>query len=424
MNIKQVLSTLDLMPGKEDIAYLKKETEKLTSLLRDALKRDKISAEVFVGGSYTKNTLIKGKSYDIDVFARFDWKYEELSPILEKIVKKVAKKGKFKMDKIHGSRDYFRLWEDKKAIFEIIPVTRIKKPKEARNVTDLSYFHVNYVKRKLKGDIAREVILAKQFCKANDVYGAESYVNGFSGYALECLIIYYKSFEKMLRELGKMKENERLIIDPGKKFKKKSDVLFELNESKLGSPIILIDPTWKERNALAALSRETFRKFQESAAKFLKKPSKEFFVIKEFDASEFKKKAKKGEQFVSLAIETDRQEGDIAGTKMRKFSNYISKELAKYFEIIDKKFDYKEGKKSDFYIIAKSKKEIIKIGPPIGFEKHAAAFKKENKKVYEKNGILYARIKINFTAKEFLRKLEKNYNRTIKGMGITGLRFN
>ncbi len=424
MNIKEVLSALDLTPGKEDIDYLKTETGKLTALLKEAFKQDKIAAEVFVGGSYTKNTLIKGKSYDIDVFARFDWKYEELSPILERIVKKVAKKGKFKIDKIHGSRDYFRLYKDKKAIFEIIPVTRINNPKEARNVTDLSYFHVNYVKRKLKGNIAREVILAKQFCKANDVYGAESYVNGFSGYALECLVINYKSFEKMLRELVKVKENDRLIIDSGKKFKKKSDILFELNESKLGSPIILIDPTWKERNALAALSRETFRKFQETASKFLKKPSKDFFIIKEFDASEFKKKTKKGEQFVSLSIETDRQEGDIAGTKMKKFSNYISKELAKYFEIIDKKFDYKGGKRADFYIITKPKKEIIKIGPPTSFEKHAAAFRKQNKKVYEKNGILYARIKINFTAKDFLRKLEKNYSRTIKGMGIIGLKIN
>jgi tRNA nucleotidyltransferase (CCA-adding enzyme) len=424
MNIRQILSALDLMPGKEEISCLKKETEKLTSLLREALKQDKISAEVFVGGSYTKNTLIKGKNYDVDVFVRFDWKYEDLSPILERVVKKVAKKGKLKIEKIHGSRDYFRLWKDKKAIFEIIPVTKIKKPKEARNVTDLSYFHVNYVKRKLKGNIAQEVILAKQFCKANDVYGAESYVNGFSGYALECLVIYYKSFEKMLKALTKVKENERLIIDSEKKFKKKSDILFELNESKLGSPIIIIDPTWKERNALAALSRETFKKFQESARNFLRNPSRELFIIKEFDASEFKKKAKKGEQFVSLAIETDRQEGDIAGTKMRKFSNYISRELAKYFEIVDKKFDYKEGKKADFYIIAKPKKEIIKIGPPKSFEKHATAFKKQNKRVYEKNGILYAKIKINFSAKEFLRKLEKNYSRTIKGMGITKLNIN
>jgi tRNA nucleotidyltransferase (CCA-adding enzyme) len=423
MSVKQVLSGLDLTPRKEDIACLKAETNRITSLLRSALRQNRISAEVFVGGSYTKNTLIGGGEYDVDIFARFDWKYEELSPILEKVVKKAAKEGKFKMERVHGSRDYFRLWKNRKVIFEVIPVTKIKKPKEARNVTDLSYFHVNYVKRKLKGNIANEVVVAKQFCKAQEVYGAESYVNGFSGYALECLIIYYKSFEKMLKELVKVKENERLIIDSEKKFKKKSDILFEMNESKLNSPVIIVDPTWKERNALAALSKETFLKFQGRAREFLKRPSADFFVIKEFDASAFRKQAKRRQQFVSLSIETDRQEGDIAGTKMKKFSNYIVKELGRYFDIADRKFNYKKGKASAFYIIAKPKKEIIKIGPPANFEKHASAFRKQNKKVCEKNGILYAKINVDFSAREFLKKFLKNYSKTIKGMGISGLKI-
>ena len=35
-----------------------------------------------------------------------------------------------------------------------------------------------------------------------------------------------------------------------------------LNASKLNSPIILIDPTYKQRNTLAALSNETFENFK------------------------------------------------------------------------------------------------------------------------------------------------------------------
>ncbi len=422
MNVKQILESLDLIPEKEEISYLKKETAVLISLLKENLKKDKITADVFVGGSYSKNTLIRG-NYDVDIFVRFDWKYEDLSPLLGKAVKKAAKKGKFKTENIHGSRDYFRLWKEKRAVFEVIPVTKIKKPKEMRNVTDLSYFHVNYVKRNLKGSLAKEVIVAKQFCKANDVYGAESYVNGFSGYALECLIIYYKSFEKMLRELVKVKEEERLIIDIEKKFKKKSDILFEMNESRLKSPVILVDPTWKERNALAALSLETFKTFQEKASAFLKKPSKEFFIVKEFDEEAFQNRTKKGEEFVKMSIETDRQEGDIAGTKMKKFSNHLCREIGRYFEIVDRKFDYKEGNKADFYIIVKPRKEIIKTGPPANYEKHAAAFRKANKNTYEEKGILYAEVKVDFSAKEFLNKFAEDYAKTIKGMGITDFRI-
>lgn len=423
MRIKQVLNSLNLMPEKDEISYLEKEAEKIVSLLKGELKKSKINAEVFVGGSFAKGTLIKGEFYDIDIFVRFDWKYEKISEILKKIVEKITKKNKLKLEILHGSRDYFRIIVGKKIIFEIVPVTRIKKPKEARNVTDLSYFHVNYVKRKLGKNLAREVILAKQFCKAQKVYGAESYVNGFSGYAIECLIINYKAFEKMLRELGKAKE--RVIIDSEKSYKKKSDILFDMNESKLSSPVILVDPTWKERNALAALNRETFEKFQEAARKFLKHPNKSFFEIKKFDVDSFRSRAKKGKaEFVKIEIKTKRQPGDIAGTKLKKFSNYLARELSRYFEIKDKEFEYFGENKASFYLIAKSKKEIIKIGPPKTFEKNAGEFKKQNKNVYEKKGILYAKIKINFSAKEFLRKFGKNYKSTIESMGITELKIN
>lgn len=416
MGIKRVVSELELSAPKEESGRIAEETKKIVALLKKEVIKSGTGAEIFVGGSFAKGTLIKSDFYDVDIFARFGWKYENISEILDKIAKNVAKKSKLKLEKIHGSRDYFRIIS-KNIIFEIVPVTKIKKPREARNVTDLSYFHVNYVRRNLKKNLKKEVIFAKQFCKAQKIYGAESYVNGFSGYALECLIIYYKSFEKMLRELAKVKE--RLVIDPEKSYKNKSDILFEMNESKLNGPIVLVDPTWKERNVLAALSWETFRKFQEAARNFLKKPSKSFFEIKKFDANEFKKKAGKGE-FVLIRIETGKQPGDIAGTKLRKFSNYILRELSRYFKINSSEFDYTGEQTANLYIAAKPKKEIIKIGPPSDFTKHAKEFKKQNKKVYEKNGILYAKIKVDFTAKKFLNEFAGDYKKIIEGMGITG----
>jgi len=425
MQVKRVLEEVASIIVTDDLQMkaLKKETEKIIFLIKNELKNEKISAEVFLGGSFAKETLVKEEFFDIDIFIRFDWKYGDISKLLNKILGRIKKKAKVKVEKLHGSRDYFRIVRGR-IIFEIVPVVKIKKPREARNVTDLSYFHVNYVRRNIK-KIAKEIVLAKQFCKSQKTYGAESYVNGFSGYALECLIIYYKSFEKMLKELIKVKLGERLIIDPAKAYKKKSDVLFEMNESKLGSPIILVDPTWKERNALAALSRETFEKFQEDARQFLKHPSKEFFAVKKFDIEHFKNKAKKEKgEFVKIELETNRQPGDIAGTKLKKFSNYLTRELARFFEIKDKEFDYSGENKATLYIIAKSKREIIKIGPPKKFENNAREFKKQNKNVFEKNGILHAKIKINFSAKKFISDFAKTYHKNIKDMDIVGLRIN
>jgi len=425
MSQKELLKHLNFLPDKEESNYLKEQTAMFVDLLKKQLSKDKFFEEVFVGGSFAKGTLVKKDLYDVDIFVRFDWRIDDISPILEKSLKIICQKENMKLIKIHGSRDYFHVMKSKNLIFEIVPVTKINNTKEAKNVTDLSYFHVNYVKKKInaKPNVAREIALAKTFCRAQGVYGAESYINGFSGYGLECLIIYYSSFEKMLKQLVTVKD--KVIVDIEKRYKKNKDVMFELNESKLGSPIILIDPTWKERNALAALSKETFEKFQTSAKAFLKHPSKSFFELKKLDINSLKEKAKKQKaEFVHVKLTTDRQEGDIAGTKLKKFANFLDLELEKYFTIADKEFHYNEQKEADLYLILKGKKEIVRIGPPIKMLDYAKDFRKKNKNVFEKGGFLHTKIKVNFTAKKFISDFAKKDKNKLKEMGITELKVN
>lgn len=412
LNEEKKLVELD----KKTLSYLRKETNLLVELLRKEIGR---KGEVFVGGSFAKGTLLKTDNYDIDIYARFDWRIENISGILEKSIKKICGKLDVEMKKVHGSRDYFRLKRGESLTFEIIPVYKINKPREARNVTDLSYFHVNYVRKKLKeNNIGKEILIAKKFCQSQGVYGAEDYIRGFSGYGLECLMIHYKSFEKALR--GLVKVQDRLIIDSAKAYKNKNDVLFSLNESKLQSPVILVDPTWKERNALSALSKETFMKFQESARKFLDKPSLDFFELKELNLSNFKKL--KGE-FLHLKISTNRQEGNIAGTKMKKFSMYLEREMKRYFDILKSKFAYDGGQFSDLYLVLNAKKEVVRQGPPVKIEKHAKEFRKRNKNIFSKGGYLYSRQKINFTGKDFMEKFAKNERKKLGEMGIVDIKI-
>lgn len=424
MSINKILGELDLMPSKEDIAHLKSESRKIAKFLAKELKKIRVKAKIFLGGSFIKGTLIKSpEGYDVDIFVRFDKKHENnLSELLEKTAGRCAKEIGYKIEKIHGSRDYFRLWKDKKIIFELVPVLEIRNQKEAKNVTDLSYFHVNYIKKKKSKKLAGQIAIAKQFCKAQEVYGAESYINGFSGYGLECLIVYYKTFEKMLRELSKIKERE--IIDPEKKFKSKKDALIELNSAKLRSPIILIDPTFRERNALAALSLETFKKFQEKAREFLKKPSREFFEIKKFSPEEIKEYAKKhNAELLHIGVFSEKQAGDIAGTKMKKFAEFFSKEIEKYFEILKSKFSYSGAQDADIYFALKSRGEIEKRGPPLEMHDECRIFREENKNVFEKSGRLMNVVKIDFSAFEFAKKWVESKKKTIESMGIAGMRL-
>lgn len=416
MNIKSVLNELNFSVDSKEMSEIKKESNVLIKEIKAILKKNRIKAEVFLGGSFAKGTIVRSNEYDIDIFVRFDSKYEDISEILENAIKKV--KG-YRTERVHGSRDYFKLVREKDKVFEIIPVVKIKNPKEARNVTDLSYFHVNYVKKKLKGKMANEVIFAKAFCKALGVYGAESYINGFSGYALECLIIYYGSLEKMLKELIKAKG--KVIIDSAKFYKKKEEILLTLNESRLQSPIIIVDPTWKERNVAAALNKESFDIFIEGAKKFIKNPKKEFFEEKKFDEYAFRNKSK-GNDFVHLILKTDKQEGDIAGTKMKNFSKFLIKEIEKSFDVIDWKFEYEEGKESDLFIIAKGKKEILRKGPPVEMKDACVSFKKFNNKVFEKSGTLYGKIEMKENAEAYLKGWIKKYSETVGQMDIIEIR--
>lgn len=461
-----------IRPDKKELAQLRKEAGAFVSLLKEEIKKKKIRVSVFIGGSFAKGTLLRRDSYDVadkpqnlfcgktltlcavspqyhknlpkksfydvDIFVRFDLKIGSISSVLEELINSIKKKEGINAKKVHGSRDYFQLKKGK-AILEIIPVYKIKKPKEARNVTDLSYFHVSYVKKKMKKKMLDEVLLAKQFCHAQKIYGAESYIQGFSGYGLECLIIHYKSFLKMLKGLSKellikprkskglqansSKVKEKLVIDPEKHYKKAGEALLFLNESRRQSPIILIDPIWKERNVLAALSRESFERFQKSAGEFLKAPSKRAFEEEKFSEEKFRQKAEeKGCEFVHLKLKTDRQEGDIAGTKMKKFSRFIKSKLSRFFEILASEFLYSRGKESEFYIAAKSRGEIVIRGPPMKMKRDTEAFRARHVNISEKDGILYARESVNFSAKEFLEEFSRNEGRIISEMGIQRIR--
>jgi len=418
--IREVLKEIDFSISQDKMEELKIETKNLVGEIKNEIKKQRQKAEVFVGGSFAKGTLIKENEYDVDIFVRFD-KDEGISDKLEKIIKKVSGKIKLRYERVHGSRDYFRIIKNKETRYEIIPVLKIKKPKEARNVTDLSYFHVNYVRKKINPGIAREIGIAKAFLKASGVYGAESYIRGISGYGVECLMIYYKKFENLIKAIANSKEGEKIIIDIEKDYKNKQELLIDINESKSHGPMILVDPTWKGRNVLAALGQETFLKLKERVNKFLANPSRSYFEIKEMDIDKFKAKAGKGEEFVEIILNTDRQEGDIAGTKMKKFSLYLESEIGKYFQIKKEEFVYGDAQEAKLYLIVKPNKEFVKVGPPVKMKSSVSAFKSQNKKVYESKGRLYAKIEINFSCKSFIEDFREKYKDKIKEMDVSGL---
>ncbi|MAG01958.1 hypothetical protein CMI42_01360 [Candidatus Pacearchaeota archaeon] len=404
--VKKILSDqLELVkPSEDTIKKINNIYKDFSKQLKEKIKKKKVKASIFLGGSLAKGSLIKKDLYDIDIFVRFDKKYgdKKISNLLGKTLGKDFRK-------IHGSRDYYQKTIDG-ILIEIIPVLKIDKPEESENVTDLSYFHVKYIKDQVSKNktLINEIMLSKIFTHAQNVYGAESYIHGFSGYALELLICHYKNFTTFIKAISKLNK-EKLIIDDGKHYKNKKDLLENINQSKKQGPIIVIDPTYKERNVTSGLSKETLTKFQDACKKFINNPSSNFFIKKDF-LKEFQDKDSN-----ILVIETNKQAGDIAGTKSRKFFNFLNQKLSKQFIIKRSEFIYSEEEnKSYFYFTLNKKKPTIVKGPPITNTKDIKGFKKSHKKVFTKKGYAYTRIIHNLSFetwfKNFIRKDKKIIN--------------
>ncbi|MFH1238089.1 MAG: nucleotidyltransferase domain-containing protein [archaeon] len=393
------------------ISLSQKEVLDLQRIAKEFIKQlasKKIKA--YVGGSLAKGTVIKkpGKQ-DIDIFVVFD--SNEGIRRFEKVLKMIKLPGQLK--KVHGSRDYFQIICEN-ILLELVPVMKNKNPELAENVTDVSLSHVKYIGEIVKKNpkISDEIKLAKAFCWANRCYGAEGYVRGFSGYSLEVLVIYFGSFVKFLKGISRKR-----VIDPLKYFKNEREVLNELNTSKLTGPVILIDPTYRYRNVTAGLGEETFEKFNIVAKKFLKSPSLNFFEWQSIDIRGLKRFAdKKKVTFLEINLKTNRQEGDIAGTKMKKFLDFFVSELGRRQQkVLVKEFDYLgEGDKAKGYVVVEEKKEIEIRGPSVGLVNIVKNFRKANgKNSFKKNG--YWWVKKETSIQDIFRLVKK----VEKEMGIS-----
>jgi len=392
-----------IKPSQTELADIENSAKNFVGLINKELKKKRIDGNAFLGGSIAKNTLIKKEKYDIDLFVRFSKKYEnQLSSLLHKVLENILRTKEYnrlKIEEIKGSRLYFQInlsTTERKIplILEIVPVLKINKPEEAKNVTDLSYFHVNYILKQVKKqkNLTDEIRLAKAFCYSADCYGAESYIKGFSGYSLEILVSYYKTFENFVRNVVRWKDKE--IIDPEKKYKK-NDALKEINESKLMSPAIIVDPTFKERNILAALSYETLEKFKLICIKFIKSPSENFFEKKGINEEDERKKAKKsGANLSVIEIYSDKDKEDIAAAKIIKFSSFLASLAEKSgFKVFGRDLNFSEFSGKLFLIYKNPSGELIIKGPPENLPDAVKNFKKEHKRTFNKTGFVYAKEK-------------------------------
>lgn len=390
-----------------------KQTEQKIALVvsqfQKLLKKARANAIVCVAGSAGKGTYIP-YDFDVDIFVRFSYAHyndKDLSEILAKIFRQ----GNVKVKRIHGSRDYFQLKKEG-ITYEIIPVLHVTTSAKAVNVTDMSPLHVVWVKKQLKKNkqLATEIILTKLFCKAQNLYGAESYIHGFSGHVLDILLSYYQSFFSLAKAAAQWKPRE--IIDIEKHYRTKEQILRDLNKAKLESPLVLIDPLQPNRNAAAALHKDVYQRFIAASRAFLANPSATFFVRRAFSLDALERHSKQLYPNANLHVVTalpKKGKEDVVGTKLLKAFLFMKERLEYYgFVISVADWHWEDYKHAYFwFVVPKESLSSTKIhsGPPEDRQKDVVEFKKKyGRSAYKKDERWYATVERKYTSADALLK--------------------
>ena len=365
-----------------------------------SLKRQLPNLEVELGGSFAKDTWLSG-DHDIDIFIKFPYeKYKD---------KDISKALKLKLKDItvvHGSRDYFQLRKGKYMV-ELIPVLNINDPKKAVNVTDMSPFHTKWAKEHIKHP--DQVRLLKKFMKSNGLYGAESFIKGFSGYVCELLIGKYHNFFDLMKDVANWPE--RKLIDVKHHYSSLAEAMKNINKERHSS-LILVDPVNSERNAAAAVSKEKYDQFVELAKEFIRNPSDSFFEPRSINMSILGEK-KEDNKLVYISGKPIEGKRDVIGAKLLKTNEQLAREIeGNGFSILEYGWEY--GEVVVFWYIIDSNplsEKVKRWGPSIEDKKNLIKFEEKwsDYKVESENGRAFVvtprEIK---TIEEFMRK---NFNK-------------
>ena len=206
------------------------------------------------------------------------------------------------------------------------------------------------------------------------------------------LVFFYGSFGALLRAARLWKAQS--VVDAERHYPKK-DALFHLNSSKTHSPLVVIDPVDKDRNAAAALSLERFTFFKKKAAEYLKKPSSTFFEKKIMKIEDLQAKAGR-KPLVAITVVVPTGKKDVVGVKVVKVFHFLEKELAS-FGLKEAGWRWEGTSTASFYFIL-NKRSVAKIqtsfGPPLGLGAFVDEFKRKHTNTFVENGRIVARIPV------------------------------
>ncbi|MEM1655375.1 MAG: CCA tRNA nucleotidyltransferase [Nitrososphaerota archaeon] len=257
-------------PTRLEERALRRIVEKALSAARREISGVAGALDVSLEGSAAKNTWIRGRA-EADIFIHFDpgISREELEKIIVDLGSRIVESLGGEPMIMYADHPYVEGIVNGVTV-DVVACYRVEPP-NWMSATDRTPYHTRYVLSKLKPDQEDEVRLLKGFMKACGVYGAEIKIEGFSGYLTELLILYYGDFLSAVREISCWKPP--IVIDLERYYESEERAL----EAFPDSPLIVVDPVDRSRNAAAAVSLTRLSELILASRIFLKKPSIRFF---------------------------------------------------------------------------------------------------------------------------------------------------
>jgi len=296
-------------------------------------KLERFDVTPVVVGSIAKKTDLRGDK-DIDVFIMFpkETPRKELEEKGLDIGKAVFKSLRAKYEIDYAEHPYVA-GNYKGYRVEIVPCYKTRKPLSA---VDRTPHHTRYIRKKLRrnNELRTNVMLLKQFMKGTGVYGAESKVQGFSGYLTELLCIHYGSFKEALKAASGWKFH--LVIDPADLWENKRALKHFFPKASL----IVIDPIDENRNVAAAVSEQSMARFIHAARKFIDEPGIDYFFPPERKPptkKELKSRIKKrGTKLIAIKFTHGKINPNILYSQLRKTRNSLVKQIESYeFKVLN-----------------------------------------------------------------------------------------
>lgn len=330
--------------------------------------------DVVLVGSVEKDTMLKN-NIDIDILVLFR---EDVDKIRFKELGLEIGKKVFD-DKGYIERYVSHPYLEKNIddiVVSIIPGYKVIPP-EWKSAVDRTYYHIEYVKTKLSKKQNSEVRLLKSFLKNIKIYGAETHINGFSGYLSELLIIKYGTFLNTVKMVSNWKI--QTIIDIENLWTGNVNLVKNMF---LDSYLIVIDPVDKNRNVAASVNMKTLAKFISVCRAFLNKPSEKFFISKLKNQDiDIDKIFDDDRKFILLYIKHDFVIEDTLYPKIKKLSKKIENKFkSNNFRVIKTGIYLNIEKSYIFFELEQLNlsRNYMHIGPTVFEREHETQFIKKN----------------------------------------------